>query len=112
MDRIPSGFWRAVAEGFIEGQATKSLFGRRYLKFGQCFGLWGYLIELGGILGTKHASKPDAFIRAFMGLSDAAGEAKPVLVKQANFIMQGHSLQSMSFWDYVGVDVIDRLGYK
>ena len=23
-------------------------------------GLWGYMFELGGILGAKHAAKPDA----------------------------------------------------
>ena len=101
-----------MAEGFIQGQLNKPLFGRPYLKFGQCFGLWGYMIELGGILGAKHASKPDAFVPAFLGMSGAAGVAKRVLVEQANSIVQRHSLGSMNFWDYVGADVADRMGYK
>jgi hypothetical protein len=112
MDQIPSGFWRAVAEDFIQGQATKPLFGRRYLKFGQCFGLWGYLIELGGILGTKHGSKPDAFVPAFLGMSGEAGAAKRFIVGAADKILRTPSLTSMTFWDYVGADVTDRMGYK
>jgi len=112
MDEIPGGFWQAVAEGFIQGQLNKPLFGRHYLKFGQCFGLWGYMIELCGILGAKHASKPDAFVPAFLGMSGAAGVAKRVLVEQANSIVQRHSLGSMNFWDYVGADVAHRMGYK
>jgi hypothetical protein len=112
MDEIPPGFWRAVAEGFIQGQLNKPLFGRPYLKFGQCFGLWGYLVELGGILGAKHARKPDAFVDGFLGMSGAAGAAKRMLVEQAKYIIQRHSLQSMTFSDYVGADVIELIGYK
>jgi hypothetical protein len=112
MEQIPNGFWRAVAEDFIQGQATKPLFGRRYLKFGQCFGLWGYLIELGGILGRKHGSKPDAFVPAFLGMSGEAGAAKRFIVEAADNLLRTPSLMSMTFWDYVGGDVADRMGYK
>jgi len=105
MDEIPGGFWRAVADGFIQAQLNKPFFGRPYLKLGQCFGLWGYMLELGGILGAKHTSKPDAFVAAFMGMSGAPGIAKGVLVEQARGMMQGHSLASMNFWDYVGADI-------
>ena len=113
MDEIPGGFWRAVAEGFIHGQLNKPFFGRPYLKLGQCLaGLWPYLLELGGILGAKHAAKPDAFVSAFLGMSGEAGVARRVLVEQANRMLGRHSLGSMTFWDYVGADVTDRLGYK
>ena len=113
MDQIPSGFWRAVAEDFIQSQGTKPLFGRRYLKFGQCFGLWGYLVELGGILGTMHGNKPDAFVLAFLGMGPGAtGVAKGVLVDIGNRILAEHSLGSTTFWDYVGAEVAARIGYN
>jgi hypothetical protein len=105
MDEIPGGFWRAVSEGFIHGQLNKPFFGRPYLKFGQCLaGLWPYLFELGGILAAKHAAKPDAFVPAFLG--------RRILVEQANEMLERRALGSMRFWDYVGADVSDRLGYK
>ncbi|SRR6266536_2860430 len=113
MDEIPGGFWRAVAEGFIQGQLNKPFFGRPYLKLGQCLaGLWPYLFELGGILGAKHAAKPDAFVPAFLGMSGEAGVARRILVEQANKMLERQALGSMRFWDYVGADVTDRLGYK
>src|SRR5260221_3215935 len=112
MDDIPGGFWRAVAEGFIQAQLNKPLFGRPYLRLGQCFGLWSYMFELGGILGAKHGAKTDAFVSAFLGMSGASGVAKGVLVETANKTLQGHSLTSMKFWDYVGADVAGRISYK
>jgi hypothetical protein len=112
MDQIPFGFWRAVAEGFIQSQLNKPFLGRAYLKFGQCFGLWTHLFELGGILGAKHAGHLDAFVSAFLGMSGKAGAAKCFLVESASNVLKQHSLGSMKFWDYVGVDVADRLGYK
>jgi hypothetical protein len=112
MDEIPGGFWRAVAEGFIQGQLNKPFFGRAYLKLGQCFGLWGYMMELGGILGARHAAKPDAFVSAFLGMLGEAAAANRFLVGTANKLLERHSLSSMKFWDYVGADIADRLGYK
>ena len=111
-ERIPSGFYRAVAEDFIHTQGNKSFFGRRSLKFGQCFGLWGYMFELGGILGAKHAADINAFVSAFLGMSGEAGLARRVLVEQANTMLERHSLGSMKFWDYVEADVADRIGIK
>ena len=52
-DQIADGYWRAVAEHFISAQLNKPFFGRPHLKLGQCFGLWGSLFGLGGILGQK-----------------------------------------------------------
>jgi hypothetical protein len=113
MDEIPGGFWRAVAEGFIQGQLKKPLFGRPHLKFGQGFGLWGYMVELGGILGAKHAANIDAFVSAFLGMGPGEpGVVNRVLVAQANSIVERHSLASMNFWDYVGADIADRTSYK
>jgi hypothetical protein len=112
MDEIPGGYWRAVAEGFIHDQLIKPFFGRPYLKFGQCFGLWGYLVELGGLLGAKHGAKLDAFVSAFLGMSGAAGAAKRALVGAANTLRDRASLTSMNQWDFVGAKSADLIGYK
>lgn len=112
MDKIPRGFWRVVAERLIHGQLDKRFFGRSYLKLGQCFGLWGYMMQLGAILGTRHAVRPNAFVPAFLGMSGEAGAAKQFLVCAANRLLERHSPGSMKFWDCVGADVADRLGYK
>lgn len=112
MDEIPGGFWRAVAEGFIQGQLNKPFLGRPYLKFGQCFGLWGYMMELAGILGAKHAAKPDALVSALMGMSGTPGVAKRVLDEQADTTLARHSVGSMTFWDYVWADMAARTGSK
>ena len=66
-EEMAGGYWRAVAEDFIRAQATKPLFGRPYLKLGQCFGLWGYLVDVGGMLGWKHHWKLDDSCLRFWG---------------------------------------------
>jgi hypothetical protein len=113
MDEIPGGFWRVVAEDFVYDRRNKTFFGRTNLKLGACAGgLWPYILELGGILGTKYGAKPDAFVSAFLGMSGEAGAANRFLVESANSVLERYSLGSMTFWDYVGADVADRLGYK
>ena len=112
MDQIPGGFWRPVAEGFIQGQIKKPFFGRAYLVFGECFSLWAYMMEMAGILAAKYAAKPDAFVSALMGMSGAPGVAKGVLVAQAEKMIKQHSLGSMTFWDYVAADIAERTSHK
>jgi len=110
MDEIPSGFWRAVAEDFIHGRIKKPFFGRAYLVFGECFSLWAYMMEMAGILAAKHAAKPDALVFALMGMSGAPGVAKGVLVAQGEKMVAQHSLDSMTFSDYVAADIGKRTG--
>jgi len=112
MDQMPGGFWRPVAEGFIQGRIKKPFFGRAYLVFGECFSLWAYMMEMGGMLAAKYAAKPDAFVSALMGMSGAPGVAKGVLVAQAEKMVKQHSLGSMTFWDYVVADIAERTGRK
>lgn len=108
MDQIPGGFWRPVAEGFIQAQIKKPFLGRAYLVFGECFSLWAYMMEMAGILAAKHAVKPDALFSALMGMSGAPGVAKGVLVAQAEKMVAQHSLGSMTFSDYVAADIAER----
>jgi hypothetical protein len=111
--QIAGGYWRAMAEHLITPQLNKPFFGRPYLKLGQCFGLWGYLFELGGMLGSKHRANPDAFLPAFIGMSGVAGAAEPFLVAVANTLRDRHSLNSMKHWDFVGADLGHRVSdYK
>ena len=109
---IPGGYWRVVAEGLISAQLIKPFFGRSHLKLGQCFDLWGYLVELGGLLGAKHSAKLDAFVSAFLGMSGEAGAAERALVGAANKLGDRPSLNSMNQWDFVGAELADRIGYK
>lgn len=112
MDEIPGGFWRPVAEGFIQRQIKKPFLRRAYLVFGECFSLWAYMMEMAGILAAKHAAKPDALVSALMGMSGAPGVAKRVLVEGGNRMLAQHSLGSMTFWDYVAADIAARTGLK
>src|SRR5215468_1197710 len=96
MDQIPPGFWRPVAEGFIQGRIKKPLLGRAYLVFGECFSLWAYMMEMAGILAAKYTAKPDALVSALMGMSGAPGVAKGVLVAQGEKMVKQHSLGSMT----------------
>jgi hypothetical protein len=110
MNEIPGGFWRAVAEDFIQRQLKKPFFGSAYLVFGECFSLWAYMMEMAGILAAKHAAKPDALVSALMGMSGAPGVAKVALVQQAEEMVKQDSLGSMTFWDYVAADIAARTG--
>jgi hypothetical protein len=112
MDEIPGGFWRAVAQDFIDDRRNKTFFGRSNLKLGACVGgLWPYLLELGGILGTKYGSKPDAFVSGFLGMSGAPSAANRFLSEAANRHFDRYAHSSMKFWEFVSADVAARLGH-
>jgi hypothetical protein len=111
MTELPGGFWRVVAEGIINGQLNKPFFGSPYLKLGQCVGAWAYMFELGGVLGARHAARADAFVSAFLGMSGEAGAGKRFLNDAAKKLFEGHSLDSMKFWQYVAADIGYRVGY-
>ena len=111
VEQLAGGYWRGVAEHFITAQINKPFFGRPYLKLGQCFGLWGYHFELGGMLGSKHRAKLDAFLHAFVGMSGEAGAAERFVVAVANKILDQRSLHSMNQWDYVAAHLGDRCSY-
>ena len=69
------------------------------------------MLELGGILGVRHGDKPDAFVSAFLGMSGAPGVAKRVLVERAGRVMERHATGSMTFFEYVGSDVVRRINF-
>ena len=110
-EQIAGGYWRAVAEEFIRSQLIKPFFGSRHLKLGQCFALWAYLFELGGMLAAKHRAKLDVFVSAFLGMIGEAGAAERFLVAVGNKILDQYSLNSMNQWDFVAADLGDRVSY-
>ena len=102
---------RLIAGRMIHQQLNKPFLGRPYLKWGQCFGLWSYLFELGGILAAKHAANLEAFVPAFLGgQGDSAKEDLTVIAN--SLIAEGRVNKSMKFFDYVQTESIRRAKYK
>lgn len=106
-----SGYARVIARTRAKQQMSKPLFGPAYLKFGQCFILWGYCVQLGAILGARYSNNLDAFAHAFLGMSGPKGAASKFLADAAESIATQFHLASMSFPDYIG-EYVARSGYK
>jgi hypothetical protein len=112
MEETPA-YARVVAGRLIHQQLNKPLLGRPYLKYGQCFGLWGYLFELGGILAAKHAANLEAFMPAFLGGRRDTGTVKQDLTAIAkSLVAEGRLNNSMKFFDYVQAESIRLAKYK
>lgn len=62
-----SGYAIVIATGRIRQRLNKPLFGKPYLTLGQCLHLWGYMLQLGAVLGAKHAEHLEEFGAAFLG---------------------------------------------
>ncbi len=112
-ERSPKGFLGVIVRDILHEWVQRAFFGRRYVKFGQGLaGMWPYVFEIGGILGAKHAATLDAFVSAFLGMPDQAGEAQRICAEIANKLVERHSLDSMTARDCVQADVMERMGYK
>jgi hypothetical protein len=109
MEQI-SGYARVMSRARVEQQQNKPFFGKPYLKLGQCFPLWDYSFQLGGILGAKHSTNLDAFGTAFLGLSGKTGSVMNYFTEAANGIIKDYTIDSMGFLDYVGAEFLGRLG--
>jgi TPR repeat protein len=110
MEEMPA-YARVVAGRLIHQQLNKPFLGRPYLKYGECFGLWGYLFELGGILAAKHAANLEAFVPAFLG--GQGDSAKGDFTDIANTLIAERRVnKSMKFFDYVQTESIRLAKYK
>ncbi|MFB0556028.1 MAG: hypothetical protein ACETWQ_22210 [Phycisphaerae bacterium] len=108
-----SGYARILARARIEQQINKPIIGKPYLKYGQCYILWSYFFQLGGILGAKHCGNLDAFGPAFLGgIQGEAGAIKRLFKEVANDLVTHSVSDSMKFEDYIGVEFMGRIGYK
>ncbi|MFX0199861.1 MAG: hypothetical protein ACFFCW_27375 [Candidatus Hodarchaeota archaeon] len=106
-----SGYARLLARTRVEQQINKTLLCKPYLKYGQCYVLWSYFFQLGGILGAKHSANLDAFGHAFLGMQGDAGAVKSLFNEVANELVMCSVSDSMTFSDYVGANFMGRIGY-
>lgn len=106
-----SGYARVLARTRVQRQLNKPFLGKPYLKYGQCYALWGYFFQLGGILGAKHSGKLDAFGTAFLGARGELGAVKSFFTELAKSFVTDSLIASMTFTDYVMAEFIGRIGY-
>ena len=93
--------------------ATKPLFGKPYLKSVQCFGLWGLLFEVGGLLAAKYRTKLDAFGPTFLGMSGPSGAMKKGCIEVANNLVTENLISSSTtFWDFVGTAYAKQMKHQ
>jgi hypothetical protein len=60
-----SGYVKLLASVRVQKEASKPFFGKPYLKYGQCYALWSYFFQLGGIPRGRHSANLDAlWVRA------------------------------------------------
>ena len=107
-----SGYARILARTRVEQEQNKPFFGKPYLKYGQCFGIWGYFFQLGGILGARYSAKLDAFGPAFLGARGNPGAIEQFFTEVAKRLVADSLSDSMTFADYVGKEFMGRIGYK
>ena len=107
-----AGYIRVRARAMIENEMHKPFFGKPHIKYGQCYGLWGYLFQTSGILGAKYASNLDAFGYAFLGAQGSSGAVKNFFTEKAEKLLTESVNDSMSFSDYIGTEVVRMTGHK
>jgi len=93
-----AGYARILIRKRIEEAQTKRIFGKPYLKLGQCYLLWSYFFQLGGILGAKHSSNLDAFVHALFGVRESA---ESVVTETAARLVPHSVNKTMNFSDYI-----------
>lgn len=110
--RALPAYARILAGSMVHQQRNKRLLGKPYLKYGQCFGIWGYLFQVGGILARKHNANLDAFGPAFLGWQGERGAIRSFFATVANKdVTYDRFIAATSFFDYVQAEFVGRLGY-
>jgi len=107
-----SGYALVLALARVEQQQNKPFLGKPYLKYGQCLALWGYFLQLGGILAAKHSVNLDAFGPAFLGAQGDPGAVKRFFIEVANDVVTRPVSDSMTFHDYVSAEFSGRVGHS
>ena len=110
MENIP-GYARVIARTRVQQEASKPFFGKPYLKCGQCYALWSYFFQLGGILGKRHSANLDAFGPAFLGIHGQPGAVNQFFTEVAERLVAESVKDSMKFQDYVSLEFTRRVGY-
>ncbi|HEC01949.1 MAG TPA: hypothetical protein ENI81_00305 [Phycisphaerales bacterium] len=107
-----SGYGRVLAKIRVDQQVNKPLLGKPYLKYGQCYALWSYFLQLGGILAAKHSAKLDAFGHAFLGMWGPSGSVANFFAEVAECIVSDYVRDSVTFGDFVTAEFIRRIDYR
>jgi|WetSurMetagenome_2_1015567.scaffolds.fasta_scaffold61177_3 hypothetical protein len=68
-----SGFVKMLATLRVQQEWQKPLFGKPFVKYGQCLVMGGYFFQLGGVLVIRFRDKLDEFGWAFHGLHGESG---------------------------------------
>jgi hypothetical protein len=93
--------------------ANKPLLGKPHLKGGQCFGLWGYLFEVGGLLAAKYGTKLDTFGSAFLGMHGPAGAMKTACIGIADNLVSEHRVStSTTFFDFAQAAYAEQMKHQ
>jgi hypothetical protein len=107
-----AGYARVLARALVEPQLNRPLFGKPYLKLGQCHVLWAYFFQLGGVLGARHSTCLDEFALAFLGAEGARGAVERWFDEVAGNLVTTAINDSMTFIDYISAQLLTNSSYK
>jgi len=93
-----AGYARILIRSRVEEAQTKRIFGKPYVKLGQCYLMWSYFFQLGCILGAKHSCHIDTFVHAMFGVRESA---ETVLTDTAARLVPNSVNSTMKFSDYI-----------
>jgi tetratricopeptide (TPR) repeat protein len=111
MEKI-SGYALVIARTRVSQECNKPLIGKPYLKYAQCFALWSYFFQLGGILAAKYSANLDAFGQAFLGAQGPPGAVKKFFGDVAERLMTSFPIESMTLADYVNSEFTERVHFS
>ncbi len=104
-------FVKVAAQIRVDQQLNKPFFGKPFVKLGQCWILWTYFFQLGGILALKYSDRIDAFGNAFLGLKGKPGAMKHYLSELAEDYVLSRTKNAITFMEYIGNSVVERVKY-
>lgn len=105
------GYAAELVEYRIQQVWHKPLFGKPFLRFGQCLFLASYFFGLGGILGRRYRDKLDEFGLAFIGAHGEAGAVSRFYGLVAEDILPQMN-ECLTIYDYVSRRMRDRVCFK
>jgi hypothetical protein len=104
MEQI-AGYARVMARTRIRSEARKRLLGKPFVYHLQGVGLWGYMLQLGTVLGARHRSHCTTFGLAFLGSPELDRDTFETFFENS---VRPVLERADSFRDYVAVDFTRR----
>lgn len=106
-----SGYAGHLVRERLPDWQSKRLFGKPYVKYGVCYTLAAYFMQVGVILSVRHRHNLGAFWCAFLGMGGETGAVERFLSLASQNTMR-YVTESMSFVDFVQVAHSDRFKYS